>query len=68
VSAMIRMVPDRGGATCVRVALDYSLPTERIKDAVAALASRRRTRELESEILRLGDQLDVSSARTSPSD
>ena len=68
VSAMIRMVPDRGGATCVRVALDYSLPTERIKDAVAALASRRRTRQLESEILRLGDQLDASSARTSPSD
>ena len=68
VSATIRVVPDRGGATCVRVALDYSLPTERIKDAVAALASRRRTRALESDILRLGDQLDALAASTPPSD
>ena len=59
VTCSIRLLPDRGGATCVRVAVDYSWPTERIKDAVTAIASRKRTRELESDILRLGEQLDA---------
>jgi uncharacterized membrane protein len=66
-SCTIRVVPDRGGGTCVKVALDYSLPTERIKDAVAALASRTRTRELEADIRRLGTQLDALPAVTLPS-
>ena len=64
VAATIRVMPDRGGATCVRFALDYSLPTDRVKDAVAALASRRRSRELEADILRLGDHLDAQAATT----
>jgi uncharacterized membrane protein len=63
-SCTIRVVPDRAGGTCVKVAIDYSLPTERIKDAVAALASRTRTRELEADIRRLGEQLDALAAST----
>jgi uncharacterized membrane protein len=63
-SCTIRVVPDRGGGTCVKVAIDYALPTERIKDAVAALASRTRTRELEADIRRLGEQLDALAAST----
>ena len=31
----IRFVPERDGETCVKVALDYSVPTDRIADAVA---------------------------------
>lgn len=58
VSSTIRVLPDRAG-TCVKVAVDYSLPTERIKDAVAAIASRKRTRELEADIRSLGEQLDA---------
>jgi uncharacterized membrane protein len=61
ISCTIRVVPERDGGTCVRVAIDYSLPTERIKDAVAALASRRRTRELEADIRRLGEHLDAGA-------
>ena len=58
VSCTVRLVPERVGGTCVRVALEYSMTSERIKDAVAALASRRRGRELEADIRRLGEQLD----------
>jgi uncharacterized membrane protein len=54
----LRFVPERGDATCVKVAIDYSLPTARIKDAVSALATRRRTHELEEDIRRLGQQFD----------
>lgn len=61
-SCTIRVVPERAGGTCVKVAIDYSLPTERIKDAVSALASRTRTRELEADIRRLGEQLDALPA------
>ena len=56
-SCTLRLVPERGGATCVRVAIDYSLPTDGIRDAVASLATRRRTRELEADVRRLGEQL-----------
>lgn len=59
VSCAIRVLPDRSGGTCVKVAIDYALPAERIKDAVAAIASRKRTRELETDIRRLGEQLDA---------
>jgi uncharacterized membrane protein len=65
-SCTIRVVPERTGDTCVKVAIDYSLPTHRIKEAVAALASRRRTRELEADIRRLGEQLDAGAAIASP--
>jgi uncharacterized membrane protein len=61
ISCTIRVLPERDGGTCVRVAMDYSLPTERIKDAVAALASRKRTRELEADIRRLGEHLDAGA-------
>lgn len=61
-SCTIRVVPDRAGGTCVKVAIDFAQPTERIKDAVAALATRTRTRELEADIRRLGDQLDTAAA------
>jgi uncharacterized membrane protein len=66
VACTIRLFPERGTGTCVRVAVDYSLPTERIKEAVAALASRKRTRELEHDISRLGEQLDALAADTTP--
>jgi uncharacterized membrane protein len=42
----------------VKVAIDYSLPAGSIKDAVAALATRRRTRELEADIRGVGEHLD----------
>lgn len=58
----LRFVPERAGSTCVKVAVDYSLPTERVKDAVSALATRRRTRELEEDIRRLPQQLDQLSS------
>ena len=54
----IRFLPERTGETCVKVALDYSAPTDRIADAVAALANRTLSRELESDIRRLGEKLD----------
>jgi uncharacterized membrane protein len=56
-SCTVRLVPERDG-TCVKLAIDYSVPTDRIKDAVAALASRRRTREIEADIRLLGRRLD----------
>jgi uncharacterized membrane protein len=42
----------------VKVALDYSAPTDRIADAVAALANRTLSHDLESDIRRLGEKLD----------
>ena len=65
-SCTIRVVPERDGGTCVRVAIDYSLPTHRIRDAVAALASRRRTRELEADIRRLGEHVDAGPSVAAP--
>jgi len=60
-SCTVRLVPERGGGTCVKLAIDYSVPTDRIKDAVAALASRRRTREIEADLRSLGRRLDEMS-------
>lgn len=59
-SCTLRFIPERDGGTCVRVALDYASPTDRVKDAVAALASRRRTRQIESDIRRLGERIDAA--------
>jgi len=61
----IRFVPEHTGETCVKVALDYSAPTDRIADAVAALATRTLSRDIESDIRRLGERLD--DLRASPS-
>jgi len=61
-SCMIRFGPERSGGTCVRVAIDYTSPTDRIKDAVAALSSRRRTRQIEADIRRLGERIDAVPA------
>ena len=61
-SCTIRFVPERDGGTCVRVALDYASPTDRVKDAVAALASRRRTHQIESDIRQLGERIDAAPA------
>jgi uncharacterized membrane protein len=57
-SGTIRFLPERTGETCVKIALDYSAPTDRIADAVAALATRTLNHELESDIRRLGEKLD----------
>jgi len=54
----IRFVPEHTGETCLKVALDYSAPTDRIADAVAALATRTLNHELETDIRRLGEKLD----------
>ena len=60
----IRFVPEHTGETCLKVALDYSAPTDRIADAVAALATRKLSRDLESDIRRLGEKLDDLRAST----
>lgn len=60
-SCSVRVSPERTGGTCVRVAIDYAVPIERVKDAVAALASRARTRELEHDIRQLGAQIERQS-------
>ena len=61
-ASAIRLVPDGKGVTCVKISLDYSAPTARLKDAVAAIAYRTRRRELETDIRRLGEQLDLAAA------
>jgi uncharacterized membrane protein len=58
----IRFAPERDAGTCVRVAIDYASPIDRVKDAVAALASRRRSRQIESDIRHLGERLEAMPA------
>jgi uncharacterized membrane protein len=65
-SGTIRFVPERSGETCVKVALDYSAPTDRIADAVAALATHTLSHDLESDIRRLGEKLDDLRANAPP--
>ena len=60
-SCTVRFVPERDGSTCLKVAIDYSVPTDGIKDTVAAIASRKRTREIEGDIRMLGRRLDEMS-------
>jgi uncharacterized membrane protein len=57
----VRVVPEHQGGTCVKISIDYAVPTDRVTDAVAALASRRRTRQIEADIRRLGERLDEMS-------
>jgi uncharacterized membrane protein len=54
----IRFVPESANETCLKVALDYSVPTDSIADAVAALATRKLSRELDADVRRLGEKLD----------
>ncbi len=54
----IRFLPESASETCLKVALDYSVPTDSIADAVAALATRKLSREVESDIRRLGEKLE----------
>jgi uncharacterized membrane protein len=61
-SCTLRFVPERDGSTCVRVAIDYAIATEGIKDAVSALAKRQRTREIEEDVRRIDEQLDRFAA------
>jgi uncharacterized membrane protein len=60
-SCAVRFLPERDGGTCVKIAIDYSVPTDGIRGAVAALASRRRTREIEADIRQLARRLDEMS-------
>jgi uncharacterized membrane protein len=57
-SCTVRFVPEREGGTCIKVAIDYAAPTERLTEAVAVLSSRRRSHEIEADIRRLGQHLD----------
>jgi uncharacterized membrane protein len=66
-SCTLRFGAERDGGTCVRVAIDYATPTDGIKDAVAALASRRRSREIESDIRRLGERLNAMPSHSAVS-
>ena len=54
----IRFVPESASETCLKVALDYSVPTDSIADAVAALATGKLSREIEADIRRLGEKLE----------
>ena len=63
-SCTLRFVPERDGGTCVKVAVDYSLPTDGFTEAVAAITRRPRTRDLEADIRRLGEALDRSATVT----
>jgi uncharacterized membrane protein len=60
-ACIVRVVPEHHGGTCVKISIDYAVPTDRVTDAVAALASRRRTRQIEADIRRLGERLDEMS-------
>jgi uncharacterized membrane protein len=60
-SCAVRLLPERDGGTCVKVAIDYSVPTDGIRGAVTALTSRRRTREIEADIRLLARRLDEMS-------
>jgi uncharacterized membrane protein len=65
-SCTLRFGAERDGGTCVKVAIDYATPTDGIKDAVAALASRRRTREIEADIRQLGERLNAMPSPSAP--
>jgi uncharacterized membrane protein len=63
-SVRIRFVPE-GHDTCVKVDAAYRVLDGSLADAVAALATPRRTRELEADIRRLGPCLDTVLAGSS---
>jgi uncharacterized membrane protein len=65
-SGTLRFVPEPDGGTCVRVAFDYSVVEGTMADAVAALAIPRRAADLEADIRRLSDNLDLLSEAPRP--
>jgi uncharacterized membrane protein len=65
-SGMLRFVPTSDGGTCVKVVLDYNVLSRSVVDAVAALAVPSRVRELEADIRRLPEQLDLVTTAATP--
>jgi uncharacterized membrane protein len=57
-SARMRFVPE-GRDTCVKIDATYQVLAGSLADAVAALVTPQRTRELEADLLRLGPYLDT---------
>jgi uncharacterized membrane protein len=55
----LRFVPELDGTTCLRISLDYSVVGGGMADAVAALATPRRTRSLETEIKRWAQSAEL---------
>ena len=53
---------NEGGATCVRVAIDYRVFESGFADALAALATPRRSREIEADIRKLDKVLTATHA------
>lgn len=56
-SARLRFVP-KGTDTCVKIDATYRVLDGSMADALAALATRSRSRELEADVRRLGSYLD----------
>jgi uncharacterized membrane protein len=56
-SGLIRFVPDHGH-TCVKVSFSYQVLESSLADAVAALATPPRVRQLEADIRRLSELLE----------
>jgi uncharacterized membrane protein len=65
-SGTLRFVPEKDGGTCVRIALDFSVPVDGLVDAVAALAIPTRYSELESDIRRLPEQIELCANAPQP--
>lgn len=55
----LRFIPEPGGGTCLKIAIDYSVLDGSMVDAVAALAIPRRRQSLEADIRRLVGSADV---------
>jgi len=66
-SARVRFVPE-GRDTCVKLDATYRVVDGSLADAIAALATPRRGRDLEADVLRLGPYLDtvVASPAAAP--
>jgi uncharacterized membrane protein len=58
-SGTLRFVREADGGTCVKVSLDYSVVGGSMADAVAALAIPRRRRDIEADIKRLAESVDL---------
>ncbi|HEV7991929.1 MAG TPA: SRPBCC family protein [Gemmatimonadaceae bacterium] len=55
----LRFVPDKAGGTCLKVMLDHAVVDGSVPDALAALLTPRRSRDLESDIRRLAESIDL---------
>lgn len=60
-TGLLRFV-NEGGTTCVRVAIDYHVFESGMADALAALATPRRAREIEADIRKLEQTLRATHA------